>query len=400
MSVRKLGKDSAGRDRWLARCFRGYGPDAKRLEHSTVKPTKREAEAWLAEERRKLGLGTWVEPSKETLAAYAERWIAGRLVNSDRRQYTRDSYEWTLRSYVLPFLGAVRLDRLTTPVIQDWLDRLIQQKSKRGTGPESDRPTLSTKSVRYARCVLSAVLSDARRDGLIARNPATDELQIRQTPKRPARWLDREEFLRLLDANAFDPFMPLWALIGFSGLRLGEALALTWGETVDLDAGLVRVEHSLTPTKESPGWELTPPKTEKSRRTIPLSPQAVAALESHRSRQQVERVIAGDRWIDCGHAFAFTDAKGRPLTREDMPRRLKAACVRAGLPVITPRDLRHSHASMLLAMTGNLKLVSERLGHAGVAITGNVYAHIASQQMREVAQQFGEYMRLSEKAAQ
>lgn len=64
----------------------------------------------------------------------------------------------------------------------------------------------------------------------------------------------------------------------------------------------------------------------------PLPAAAVSSLESHRSRQQVEKIVAGDRWVDCGHAFVFTDAKGQPLKREDMPRRLAAACKRAASP--------------------------------------------------------------------
>src|SRR5947209_20135261 len=138
----------------------------------------------------------------------------------------------------------------------------------------------------------------------------------------------------------------LWSgtICGERGLRRGEAPALHWSD-VDLDDAVLRVRWTLSRT--SAGLELGEPKTEKSRRTVPLPHAATAAMRDHRKRQAAEQLAAGQLWQRTG--LVFTSEIGTPLQPRNVLRRFEALAVRAGLSGVHLHTLIHSAASFLLA---------------------------------------------------
>jgi integrase len=162
------------------------------------------------------------------------------------------------------------------------------------------------------------------------------------------------------------------------GLRRGEALGLRW-EDVDLEAGTLRVQVALQRRKDSK--TLVEPKTEQSRRTLPLPSVLVVALKAHRTRQLEERLAAGPKWRD--HGLVFPSTVGTPMEPRNLTRQFKAVLQRAGLPDIRFHDLRHTAASLLVAQGVHPRVVMEILGHSQISLTMNTYTHVLPEAQRE-----------------
>lgn len=178
-----------------------------------------------------------------------------------------------------------------------------------------------------------------------------------------------------------DRLAPLVRFMLGTGLRRGEALALTWGD-VDLTGALVRVRGTLGRT--STGLSVGRTKTEKSRRTVPLPRAAVEALRSQRGLQESDRRRLPLPWQHSG--FVFTNELGTPLEPPNVLRRFQVLANAAGLPKgVGLHTLPHSTASFLLAAGTHTKIVQEHLGHSSYAITADIYSQVAPQQAREAA---------------
>jgi len=187
---------------------------------------------------------------------------------------------------------------------------------------------------------------------------------------------------RLLDATCDDPLGPIFALAASTGLRLGELLGLAWPD-VDFVAGTLTVRRSLARGREE-RWELAQPKTATSRRTIPLPSIAREALERQKTIQEAEREAAGKAWQDRDD-LVFTDSIGRHVEPGSVSHGFQDARKATGLPAARFHDLRHSAATLMLAEGVPLAVISEWLGHSGIAITASHYAAIVPTLRRDAA---------------
>jgi hypothetical protein len=134
---------------------------------------------------------------------------------------------------------------------------------------------------------------------------------------------------------------------------------------LDLDNGTLRVRGTLA--RVGGALVVTDTETEKSRRTVPLSPAAVGILPDVRQRQRVEQLAAGSRWVKT--PYVFTTEFGEPCDPRNALRALKMAAAKADLPGVGLHTLRHAAASVMLSNGVPLKVVSDMLGHASISIT-------------------------------
>jgi integrase len=229
--------------------------------------------------------------------------------------------------------------------------------------------------------VLRSALVTAERWGLVTRNVAklVDGPRVRRHEIAP---LAPEQAKRLIDASADDRFLALWVTALATGMRQGELLALRW-EDVDLDSGRVAVRHTLGMVDGH--LALLETKTQKSRRTIVLPDMAVSAVRAHRTRQRMERLVAGSRWTDTGHVF--TTSVGTPLHASRVVRAYHDALDRAGLPRSRFHDLRHATATYLLSRGMTLQDVKEQLGHSSIVLTSNTYGHVLDARRSAMARE-------------
>jgi integrase len=249
---------------------------------------------------------------------------------------------------------------------------------------------LSPTTVRYARGVLRRALNDGMREGLLNRNVAA----LARPPRvaaREMRALSPAEASRLLSGTADDPMGPLYAVALGTGCRLGELLGLAWSDLA-ADGSALTVRRALAESgrvADDKGhrhttWSLAEPKTRRSRRTIMVPTFVREALRRQKAAQAVQRLAAGIAWQDQADLM-FTDALGNPMRPDAVSRVFHETATRLGLQPIRFHDLRHSAASLMLAQGVPLKTVSETLGHASIAITADVYAHVTPDLRREAA---------------
>jgi integrase len=396
MAIRKRG------EMWLATVFRGYEPlgdgRRKRLEHSKSFRLKKDAEKWQRDQVGQVETGTWVKPSEMTLREYLKQWRAGALALGSQSDRTKASYRELLANYIEPKLGNVRLDRLTKSVVQMAAAELIATPRTSGGKPitttdGSAPPTLSPTTVRRALAALGVALSDAVEKRLMLTNPAQG-ISLPRAPRNVPTWLTRDEANKLIDATVDDRHHALWVVLVSTGMRPGEALALTWDE-VDLTASdpVVRIRQSLVPqNKKLTGttWKLEDPKTDKSRRAVQIGPRTVRALKALRAQQAAERLAAGEEYHDYG--FVFAHPTGDPYREDALMQLFHRTTKRLGLAPVTLYGLRHSHASQMQAAGVSPKVIQERLGHHSAAFTMDVYAHGTDDLQRWGLSQYETYM--------
>lgn len=230
---------------------------------------------------------------------------------------------------------------------------------------------LSPRTVRQAHAVLHSALDQALKWGMVLRN-VTELVELPRQTKREMHCLSPEEARRFLEAAKGTRWEALFSLMLTTGLRPGEALGLRWTD-VDLDNSRLHVQRTLVRVPGQRGWRLEEPKTNRSRRVVPLPKNVVQDLKAHRKRQLEEKLRATD-YID--HGFVFAASNGEPLSERNLVRSFKPLLNKAGLPDIRLYDLRHTCATLLLSAGENPKIVSERLGHASVTLTLDTYSHV------------------------
>jgi len=175
----------------------------------------------------------------------------------------------------------------------------------------------------------------------------------------------------------------LVALATTTGLRQVELLGLEWRD-IDWDASTLTVRRSLA-LAWGGGRELAETKTGRSRRTVHIPELALEALRREQREQLAAKLAAGDAWQDQA-GLVFTDSIGRPLYRTAVHRAFHQLLEAAGVPSIPFHGLRHSAATALLAAGVPLRVVSDVLGHAGITITADFYAHVERSLRRDAAE--------------
>lgn len=336
--------------RWVARLPLGTGPDGKPVVRSFYGASRKEA----ADARRafvKSG-GAVVARAKGTstaVEAVGRMWLEA-LERHGRKPNTIATYGALLRTHVAPAaLGAVKIDRVTRAHVETFLVDL------RAGGA-------SARTQQAVHSVLLGLFRHAMDQGLITSLPTAGvkrpggARQAKVKPERVRVWTAAEA-RRFLEVARDTHNGRMFAAALGTGLRPGELFALRWRD-VDLDRKTIAVRESLVEVN----GEITfgPPKTEQSKRTIPIDDATAAALGAPGSKGEL----------------VFANQAGGPHNRNNVRRSLTALCKRAGVPVLTPHEIRHCHASLLLAAGVPIKVVSERLGHRDITTTLETYQHL------------------------
>jgi len=267
-------------------------------------------------------------------------------------------YEQDVRLHLVPTLGKLALGKLTA----QHLTALYRELSKK----------LAAKPLGHVHRCLHVALEAAVRWDLIARNPC-DLVSPPKVQRKEIQPLDVEQAKALLAAIKGEPLESLYVLALMTGARHGELLGLKWSD-VDLAAGTLQIRRSLVRVTGQ-GFVEQEPKTQKGRRQVTLAPGAVEALKRQRATQLEARLRAASEWED--HELVFCNVFGRPLEPANIrARSFKPILHRAGLPDIRFHDLRHSAATLLLALGVHPRIVQEQLGHSTISITLDTYSHV------------------------
>jgi integrase len=380
---------------WELRVSLGADPRTgkRRITTQTVKGSRRDAERALRQLLAAADAGETADPGRITTGQWLTKWLATvRLDEVSPR--TAERYAELVTQFLIPALGALPLRKLAAVHIQDMLTDLAS------SGRRDGRPGgLSPQTRRHIYRVLTGALNRAIEEQLLSRNPAAALRRRMPKVERPEMaTLTAEQARQLLAAlRHLRVYWPVLIALA-TGARRNEVLALRW-KVIDLDRGVATITQSIEETRS--GLRFKTPKSGRSR-AVPLPTFAVDELRRHRREQAEELLALGVRQtadtLLCRRADPFTDGTldrdaamtGRAVGHE-YRRAIRA--LNPALPYVRFHDLRHSHASILLASGVHPKVVQERLGHATISITLDVYSHLATTMQADAAARLDEALR-------
>jgi integrase len=320
-------------------------------------------------------LGGWLE---EWLGLCTVRGLAPR---------TLETYRWVIRAYLPEELLETQLRALRPQQLNALYAAVLSEGRRRQKG--ETEAGLSPRTVRMVHMVVRRALHDAVRLRMIEWNPA----DAADPPSRRTRspvfptW-SPAELRQFLLATATDQHYAAYHLASFTGLRRGELLGLRWAD-IDLENAVLCVVQTVVGLWNGDLY-IGPTKTDRSRRVIALDRQTVTVLRRHR---RISERVTSSHVSD--NTFVFCDKEGRPINPERFGDRFRSNVRRVGVPHVRFHDLRHMHATHALQAGIHPKIVSERLGHASIGITLEIYSHALPNMQAEAAETIANLCRLS-----
>jgi integrase len=305
--------------------------------------TKRQAEDWLRDVLVEARRGTLAQQVRTgvTFADAAAEWLRYVEVDRGRKPSTLAGYQALVRSQLLPAFGSMPLEEVTTDAIERWLSSLGGAASSR------------TKAL----VLLHGILKRARKVWGLSVNPAAEVEKPALQRSGDIQVFSPEEVWALVRAAATEQDAAIYLTAAFTGLRLGELLALTWRD-VDFAGSVVRVRGSYA------AGVLTTPKSGKVR-ALPLAPDVASALAKLGDRKHW---VGDDELVFCGETGNYLDGSA-------LRRRYKTALRVAGLRPLRFHDLRHTFGTRMIAKA-DIRRVQEWMGHADIQTTMR-YLHYA-----------------------
>jgi len=321
-----------------------YWRDAQGRQHAKAIGTrKKDAETFVARVHTQVADGLYHDIAPITFPAFADMWLRD-YAAVQVKPSTLLNYRSMLTSSLIPFFGPTPLAAIRTADVQ----RYVAERMASGVRPATAQKAL---------VLLKGMFKQAVEWDFLRANPA----QVVKAPRREHTEMDfltPEEIPVFLQAFAPE-WRPLFFTAIFTGMRLGELLALQWSD-IDWRGGTIRVRRSV--------WhgQFQEPKSRGSVRTIGMSPRLAAVLMEHKINAT---------WNEPD--LVFTTAEGQLIDPSNLRQRVYEPSLRlAGLRKMRIHDLRHTFASLLINQGENLKYVQQQLGHASITTTVDRYGHL------------------------
>lgn len=345
--------------RWEAR----YTVEGKRK--SVYGETQKEVRQKLTAIQADIDNGIYQAPTKLTLSAWLDTWQKDYL--GDVKPRTVDSYKNTVRLHILPAIGKVKIQSLSTVQIQTFYNGL-------------QRAGLSAKTIKNIHGVLHRALNDALSIGLIRFNPCT-ACKLPKVMKPEISPFDEKQIAAFLNAVRGHKYENLFILTLFCGLRQGEVLGLSWD---CVNSGVITINKQLQRARDgSHSYLLAPTKNNKARYIKPAQ-TVLDALQREKVKQKLAKLQAGPAWNNDKN-LVFTDEFGHSLSAQTVYLHFKKVAAGIGAPQARFHDLRHSYAVLALKAGDDIKTVQSNLGHHTAAFTLDTYAYVTEQMKQESA---------------
>jgi integrase len=341
--------------------------------------TERKARQLLKQLQQQHEAGVDLTAGRTTVQNLLQRWL-NETVGPRVKVSTFASYRYLIEAVILPELGAMRLDRLTADDVEQWLNSLA----------EAYADTVR----KNAYGVLCRALDVAVRRGHVARNVARliEPPKVKRTPITALSLHDSRRILEVVESHRLATLYHVALLLG---LREGEVLGLRWMD-VDWDQATITIAQQVQAIEGV--LQFGTPKSESSRRTVPLPPLLLERLRYHWQRQQDERLERGVTWRE--HGLIFASKVGTPIHPRNLVRHFKAVLIAAGFFTIEKimhsdgkerqekkalpipfHNLRHTAATRMADVGAPEAIIGALLGHTGGSVTRR-YTHATAESMR------------------
>lgn len=356
----------------------------RRRKWHTFHGTKRQAETECARLIAELAGGNYVEPAKTTLQEYFIQWLKHEKANVSPKTLQR--YEELLLKNVAPIIGSTTLNKLSAAAIDAAWGKLLENGRRDGKGG------LSPRTVHHCRRVMLTAMDQAVKWDLLKRNPVALTRPPKVERKQMEAYSAPQTAVLLDELRASRVFIPV-LLAALCGMRRGEIIALRWKD-IDLAGAVIAVTRSA----EQVGTEVRYKETKSGKaRTVALSSTVLEELRRHRLSQAEEQLKLGIRPSE--ESFVVAQIDGAPLKPVSLTHEWTRLLAKTDLPRIRFHDLRHSHATQLLAAGVHPKIASERLGHSTIGITLDLYSHVMPGMQANAAEQVDAAIKAAKKPA-
>lgn len=356
---------------------------AKKLQGKSGFTTKKDAQAALRDAIKRLEEGKPMHSSKKTLGAYTGEWIESRRLAAS----TLAGYRKIIRNHIDPHLGHYQITAITPTI----LNAFYKELQERGRKDKQTGAPLSANSVNKVHALLSQILESAYGDDLVhenvAKKPTVNPPRAKEIAAQKEEitvWSPAEltSFLQWDKESFGDDLYTLWLVYARTGLRRSEALALKWS-----DFNATQQTLAIRRAADSARAGATKPTKSGKARVLDLPQDVTATLKKWKS-------VRAQMAFEFGQAdaFIFGNNTGGLRSPNEIGRRWTYRVKSAQeslpeLPRITLHDLRHTHATHLLAAGVHPKVVQERLGHSTISITLDLYSHLMPTTQRESVRQ-------------
>src|SRR6266700_4981730 len=337
--------------------------------------TQKEALEKLRKAQREQEQGILATGPQQTIKQFLEYWLED-VHKLKVRPGTYEVYRTVLDNHLIPVLGHIKLQKLTTQQVQT----LYAKKLKEG---------LSSQRVQTIRAVLHKALGHAKRIKLVDSNVCDDVEALPRQAQQEMQPLTPEQAQVLLQKVREHRLEALLTLALTTGMRKGEILALRW-QDIDLQKGDLQIRRTVNYRGRGRFIE-GDPKTEKSKRKIVLPQFVVETFKRHRMTQLEMRLQAGAAWVD--NDLVFSNKRGGFIVPMTLSNHFFQLLEEAGLPHIRFHDLRHSAATLLLSLGVPAKVVQEILGHSNFGTTMNNYSHVLPSMQQEAMDKMDSFFR-------
>ena len=353
--------------RWEGRAVIGYDEKGLPVTKNVLAKTKSECIAKLKALMDSVKAPASGRPKPGILLSdWLNHWYQD-FKKPNLRPNTQMSYERRIYQHIIPNLGGIQLDKLTTSDIQQFYTDLKQNGRLLQT--ELYGEGLSDQTVRGIHTTLHAALDNAVSEKLIFRNPA-DGCRLPPAKAREMQVLTPEEIQRLLIQAKEDGCFELLLLELSTGLRRGEICALQWSD-LNFRTGELRVERQVHRAKGE--LVISPPKTKAANRSVILPASVLSVLKEYK-----ETVTS--KWM-----FPSPVNEDSPRDPATVRKRLQIVLERAGCKKVRFHDLRHTFSTVSLEHGMDVKTLSTIIGHVSSSTTLNIYAHVTDEMRRTAA---------------
>ena len=288
---------------------------------------------------------------------------------------SQDATKRLIDNHVLPLFGAYKLDKLTTPLIQNIVNKLADKTNKGEAGAylHYDKIHALNKRILQYGVVMQAIPFNPAREVILPRNTKKAN---RQKVKHFTN-LELKRFLDYLDSLNISKYryfyeVTLYKFLLATGCRINEALALSWSD-IDLEGAIIHISKTLNYKQE-----INSPKSKSSYRDIDIDNQTVTMLKQYKRRQTQEAWKLGQT-----ESIVFSDFINGYANNRSLFTRLSTHFKHAKVPNIGFHGFRHTHASLLLNSGIPYKELQHRLGHSQLSMTMDIYSHLSKENAKK-----------------
>ncbi|WP_031405330.1 site-specific integrase [Geobacillus vulcani] len=375
-------------EKWMFKMDVGIDPATGKRKTTTRRgfKTKKEAQLAAAKLYDEINNGGYVKDTNILFKDFAQEWLA---IYSETAKISTIRARKHELGHLMRYFGNLKLKDVTRKMYQDML---LDLKKKGYADNTLDGIHTTGRMIFKKAMELELINSNPTEYAKVPKQKKT--VEDIERGNKDMKFLEKHElalFLKTAQEHGLAMDYVVFSTLAYTGMRLGELLALQWKDINFKEHTIAITKTLYSPRNNERYYQLLPPKTQGSIRTIKVDPNIISLLKKHKAEQNEIKLQMGELYHDLG--FVFARPSGFPEVPKKIELRMKRLLRIANIHKrVTPHSLRHTHTSLLIEAGVGIKEIQQRLGHTDIETTMNIYAHLTKDLEERASQKFGELM--------